>query len=274
MPRHPNKFLVKITLISAFFLAAQGVIFTESVLTGELKTKDNVSISYEYYKSERDTVVIICPGFYNSKDNRWMKKTVELIRPSYDVIIIDMRGHGSSGGKFTWGAKEDMDIETAVDFAKSEGYRHIGILAFSLAAGAAVNTASKRNDIESMVLISCPSDAGTINFHFWEPAMLTDLIDNIQCGWQGKGARTTHFFLRKEKPLKSIANIKNTAILFIHGTRDWVIKDLHSKKLYDAFPGKKKLHIAEGGLHAERLIEFKTEEMRKLILEWFGETLR
>ena len=39
---------------------------------GFLDTKDGVRIAYEHYKAGSGRVVIICPGFFNSKDNRWM----------------------------------------------------------------------------------------------------------------------------------------------------------------------------------------------------------
>lgn len=242
--------------------------------TGILYTKDNVKISYERYRSGFDTVVIICPGFYNSKKNRWMRKTVNLISPERDVIIFDFRGHGDSSGKFTWSAKEHMDIDVVVDYAKAQGYRRVGVLAFSLGAASAVNAAAMRDDIDSMVLISCPSRFEAINFHFWEPEMLSDLKDNIECKWEGKGVRTAHIFMPKEKPIETVTSIKHTPILFVHGNRDWVIKSRHSRKLFDAAYVYKKLVIVENGLHAERLIEKHPDKMRDLITGWFDETFK
>ncbi|GAG80535.1 unnamed protein product [marine sediment metagenome] len=63
-------------------------------------------------------------------------------------------------------------------------------------------------------------------------------------------------------------------ILFIHGNRDWVIKDYHSQKLYDAALTYKKIEIIKGGLHAERLIQQYPNKMKNLILDWFTETLK
>jgi alpha-beta hydrolase superfamily lysophospholipase len=238
-----------------------------------LHTKDNIDIAYEHYKNGSDSVIIVCPGFYNSKDNRWMRKTVDIISSTYDVIIFDFRGHGVSGGKFTWSAKERMDVDAVVDYAAACGYKHIGIIAFSLGAAAAVNSAAGRGDIDSMVLISCPSRFKTIDYHFWEREMFADLMDNIECKWQGKGARVSSMFLVKKDPIDSISLIKKTAILFIHGDKDWVIKAYHSQKLYEAARIRKKLEIIKGGLHAERLIQFHAGMMKELMLDWFSKTL-
>ncbi len=260
----------------ALFLSANmstGAGASGQIESGTLSTSDNISIAYDRFVNGSDSIIIICPGFYNSKENRWMHKTVELLSPSYDVLIFDFRGHGKSGGKFTWSAKEPLDLDVVLNYAKSCGYRHIGIVAFSLGAATAVNEASVRTDIDSMVLISCPSKINMIDFHFWEPEMISDLKDNIDCGWEGKGARTGNIFLHKDDPVDIIGRVK-TPILFIHGDHDWVIKDRHSRALYDAAPGEKKLSIIKGGLHAERLIQSAPEEVKKLILDWFLLTLK
>jgi len=228
-----------------------------------------MSISYDHYKRGFDSVVIICPGFFNSKDNRWMRKSADMLAAEFDVIIFDFRGHGKSGGKYTWSAKEKLDVDAVVNYAAACGYKKIGILAFSLGAAAAINDAATRNDIKSMVLISCPSRFNSIDYHFWEPGMWADLKDNISCKWEGKGARAGSILLAKEDPVDSISDIKNTALLFIQGDEDWVIKPRHSKILYDKAGTYKNIEIIKGGFHAERLIEFHYAKMRSLILDWF-----
>ncbi|MFA5255354.1 MAG: alpha/beta fold hydrolase [Candidatus Omnitrophota bacterium] len=242
--------------------------------SGTLYTSDNIEISCDHYRRGFDSVVIVCPGFFNSKDNRWMRKTVDMLLGEYDVIIFDFRGHGKSAGKYTWSAKEKADVDTVVNYAISRGYKNIGILAFSLGAAAAVNDAATRNDIKSMVLISCPSAFNSIDYHFWEPGMWADLKDNIDSKWAGKGARTGSILLHKEDPINSIGGIKDAAILFINGDEDWVIKPWHSKTLYDKTNTYKKIEIIEGGFHAERLIQFHYDRMSRLILDWFSKTLR
>ncbi|MFA5085232.1 MAG: alpha/beta fold hydrolase [Candidatus Omnitrophota bacterium] len=242
--------------------------------SGTLYTSDNIEISCDHYRRGFDSVVIVCPGFFNSKDNRWMRKTVDMLLGEYDVIIFDFRGHGKSAGKYTWSAKEKADVDTVVNYAVSRGYKNIGILAFSLGAAAAVNDAAARNDIKSMVLISCPSAFNSIDYHFWEPGMWADLKDNIDSKWAGKGARTGSILLHKEDPINSIGGIKDSAILFINGDEDWVIKPWHSKTLYDKTNTYKKIEIIEGGFHAERLIQFHYDRMSRLILDWFSKTLR
>jgi hypothetical protein len=103
--------------------------------------------------------------------------------------------------------------------------------------------------------------------------MFSDLVDNITCGWEGKGARTASFFIPKDAPIDNMGRIKNSSILFIHGDDDWVVKDRHSRKLYNASVCNKAIEIIKGGLHAERLIQHNADKIKGLILGWFAKTL-
>lgn len=266
---------VAITLFTAISIIASTALSTETVpsTSGMLQTHDGIGISYDHYEQGFKSVIIVCPGFFNSKESAWMRKAVQMLLPVYDVIIFDFRGHGKSTGLYSWSAKERLDLDSVVDYAVSKGYKRIGILAFSLGAAVALNEAAYRNDINSMVLISCPSSFQNIDYCFWEPGMFSDLKDNIDCKWIGKGARCASLFMHKEAPIDSVRRIKNTGLFFIQGDSDWVIKARHAKKLYDAAIAEKKLEIIKGGLHAERLLQFHYEEMRKMILDWFSKTL-
>lgn len=237
-------------------------------------TRDGVEIACEHFKGGFDSVVIICPGFFNSKSNGGIRKAIDMLSGSRDVVIFDFRGHGESGGKFTWTAKEPLDLEAVLDYALSCGYKNIGLMGFSLGAAVSMIVAAGRPEIKSMVLISAPYSFWDINYHFWEPEMFSDLKANLECNWEGKGARIDHVFMDKERPIDRIGAIKNTAMLFIHGAKDWVIKDYHSKKLYNsAAVPEKELKIFNDGLHAERLIEQYPDRIKEMVTDWFKRTL-
>ncbi|MFH2138529.1 MAG: alpha/beta hydrolase [Candidatus Omnitrophota bacterium] len=242
-------------------------------INGILKTKDNIKISFEHRQNGFKKVIVVCPGFFNSKKNRWIQKTVNIISECYDAIVFDFRGHGDSNGKFAWSAKEHYDVEAVLEYAYSCGYAEVGILGYSLGAAASINAISRTQNVKSMVLISGPESFWQINYHFWEPEMFSDLKDNLECDWEGKGARVDVIFMKKPKPLTQVKYIENIPMFFIHGTRDWIIKDYHSQDLFKAASGKNKIELIKDGLHAERLIQQYPELMKKLILDWFNQTM-
>jgi uncharacterized protein len=243
---------------------------------GFVKTADKISIAYEHDVNGHRSLVIICPGFFNSMRNRWMQTCKQIVYKEYDTLMFDFRGHGRSRGRFSWLARERLDLEAVLSYARQCNYSSIGILAFSLGSAVSINTISHTGGTASMVLVSTPTSFWDINYHFWEPEMFSDLKDNFECGWEGTGARTGNLFLRKPKPIIRIKHIKNIPIMFIHGTKDWIIKDYHSQKLYDAYAAtenEKRLVLIKNGLHAERLIQQDKEKMEGLIMGWFLKTL-
>lgn len=243
---------------------------------GLLHTADKVSIAYEHDLRGHRHLVIVCPGFFNSMQNRWMKAARQIVGQKYDSLIFDFRGHGKSSGKFTWLARERLDLEAVFRYAAQFDYSSIGILAFSLGAAVSLNTVSRGTAAASMILISAPVSFWNINYHFWEPQMFSDLKDNFECNWEGKGARIGNLFMRKPRPITQIRHIKNIPIMFIHGTKDWIIKDYHSRQLYEAYNAPddwKKLVLIKDGLHAERLIQYNGEIMEETIMGWFHRTL-
>ena len=88
-----KRFLFKIDAAAVLCALLQNVSFAEAVFEKTetaLRTEDSVEISVESYSREgSESVVIVCPGFYNSMKNRWMQKAAELVRGSYDVMIFD-----------------------------------------------------------------------------------------------------------------------------------------------------------------------------------------
>ena len=241
---------------------------------GTVLTQDKIQISYEHNKNGFSDIIIVCPGFFNSKKSRWIQKTVQILNAQYDTLVFDFRGQGESSGKFSWSAYEYKDLIAIHDHVASLGYKNIGILGYSLGAASSINAAGEGLKIKSMILISSPTSFWEINYHFWEPQMFEELKDNIECNWEGKGAKVDSLFIKKPKPIERIKKIKNIALLFIHGNKDWIIKETHSERLYDAASGNKQIQIIKNGLHAEKLLKQFPEKMERLLLDWFDKTMK
>lgn len=236
-----------------------------------LTTIDNHKIAYTHYDNGHEKAVIIAPGFFNSKDATLLKRLKDHLIDSYDVIMFDFRGHGESSGLYTWTAKEGLDLEKVIDYAKMK-YSTIGLIGFSFGAAISIQVAAKDKSIASFIAISAPQDPAKIDYRLWELDIENDIIYNLQEGRIGKGVRPGPFWLTKKKPLDLVNRI-TCPVLYIHGDKDWVIGHLHSQKLYDKTKSKKKIAVIKDGPHAEYLLRKNADETLKLILEWFKETL-
>lgn len=241
------------------------------VITNMLTTPDKQKITYTHYNAGHQQVVIIAPGFFNSKDSLLIKKLKDDLIDRYDVLIFDFRGHGKSSGLFTWTSKENLDLETVLDYAKNK-YQKIGIISFSFGAAVSIRVLTERNDIASLIAISAPYDCSKIEYHFWNLDLENDIFYNLGAGKTGKGIRSGPFWLAKKKPIDLVDKLK-CPVLYIHGDKDWVTGYAHSQKLYEKTKVKKKLAIIKNGSHAEYLLRKNEQETINLIRDWLEETL-
>jgi len=245
----------------------------EIVTIGTLLTADNCNIEYRHYQNNKDKVIVIAHGFYNSKEAELLQKLAECFFCDYDVFMFDFRGHGKSGGLYSWISREGYDLNAALDYLKGK-YKKTGLIAFSLGGSVSINVLAKRHDVESLVCISTPSDFSKIDYHFWNLDLKDDLVYTLftRKGQKGRGFRPGPFWLEKEKPIDNVSKI-NIPVLYIHGERDWVILPWHSKALYGKTISKRKLVIIKNGPHAEYLMKNSEKEFVEEIKNWFSQTL-
>ena len=88
----------------------------------------------------------------------------------------------------------------------------------------------------------------------------------------GTGVRPGPFWLAKERPIDNVAQM-TTPVMFIHGSRDWVIRPWHSEALYQKAGGMKKIILMKNGPHAEYLMRDYPEQFVAEVKNWFLDTL-
>ena len=91
----------------------------------KLETKDKIDIAINYYNSGKDEGVIVAPGWCMTKDSDAFCRISEFFAKYFDVISFDFRGHGKSGGMYTFTATELMDMDAVVRFARKNNYKKI-----------------------------------------------------------------------------------------------------------------------------------------------------
>lgn len=234
-------------------------------------TSDGVSISVDRYHSNgHETAVIVCPGFFQSKDTKTFRRLAEALTDSRDVLAMDFRGHGRSKGLYTFSAREGADLEAVLRWAQ-ERYRRIGVLGFSLGAAVAMNTAARRVGwIHSLAAISGPSSFEEIEFKFWTPEAMRTGTQGFEAG---VGCRPGNLLLKKERPVDAVRRRGPLPVLFVHGTNDVIIGVEHSRRLFAAASEPKQLEIIEGGSHAETLFRDDPTQFTRLLETWFAHTL-
>jgi pimeloyl-ACP methyl ester carboxylesterase len=238
-----------------------------------LETSDHQSIHCDHYKNGHDKVIIIAHGFYSHKESAEFINLAESLGPIYDVFIFDFRGHGKSSGFFTWAAREKADLIAVLDYLQGR-YAKRGLVAFSLGAFVSFGIlAEKKDAVQSFVAISPISKFSRIDFYFWRLRWKEDFLRFLlETFKKRKRVRVGPFWLVKIDPIRIVHRL-TVPVFYIHGEKDWVIRNWHSKRLYEKTLSKKKLVFVTDGPHAEYLISHHPEKVEDLIKDWFAETL-
>src|SRR3989338_8018385 len=120
-----------------------------------LRTDTGLKISIWHTGVSKGRVIIIAPGFFQSKETSTFKKIVREFENNFDVIAMDFRGHGKSGGLYTFSALEKEDLKVVVDYAR-EHYKKVGVLGFSYGGSTAIIEEAEYKNIDSIVCVGSP----------------------------------------------------------------------------------------------------------------------
>ncbi|MEW6094958.1 MAG: alpha/beta fold hydrolase [bacterium] len=236
----------------------------------KVKTEDEVEIAFNEIYRGKEKVIIVCHGIKQYKDSPIFTKIAREFEDDYDVINMDLRGHGKSGGRCTLTALEVHDLKAIVDYARKR-HKKVGVIGFSLGAATSILEAATYKNIDSLILISTFTKVSKVNLRFWKKPALHSIKDHLND--PNLKVKIGNVFLSKQEPIDVIDKISPTPVLFLHGTEDWVIDTSHSQELYEKAKNPKKLIIFENVAHAERLYEKFPERFKKVCLEWFNETM-
>lgn len=239
----------------------------------DFKSSDGHVVHCDLYAHGRDRLLIVAPGFFNSKQALLMKELGQKLGPQFDAMVLDFRGHGQSRGRFYWTSKEYLDLMPLFDFGRAN-YRRVGLIGFSLGAATSLIAASKSDKVDALVAVSPPAEFGKIEYHFWQLDVALDVHYSLLAkGRIGKGVNPGPFWLAKEKPRDIVRGLR-LPVFYIHGTEDWLIKPWHSQLLYEQTASTiKKLDIMAGAPHAEYMIKTHGDDFIGRIKGWFKQTL-
>lgn len=222
-----------------------------------VRSSDGTSLAGTYIEDANgaDETVILLHGLYH---NRAMcLPYVPMYRNlGWNVLLVDLRGHGESGGRCEWGVRERDDLAAWVRWLKERNpSMTIGLHGISLGAAMALLYAgsdggrdvafvaadSSYGNIVSLgrEKLAAAGDEGLLREYdvlrpFFEAAM-----------WYHTGA-----VIDDIEPARAAAAV-TCPVLFIHGGDDRLVPPETAQALYDACPSRdKELYIVPGAAHA------------------------
>jgi pimeloyl-ACP methyl ester carboxylesterase len=99
----------------------------------KLRSSDGIRLRADLYSGATPTagLLLVVPGFAQNKATGTMRSIAHGLTPQADVLLLDLRGTGASGGDYSFGSEEDRDVQAALAWAQSR-YARVDLLGFSL----------------------------------------------------------------------------------------------------------------------------------------------
>ncbi len=247
--------------------AAHGLEFEEVTF---LSRKGDVNLGGWYIADNEDgpTLIFVHGIGSNRSDNDAVELAARLVERGFDVLLFDLRAHGTSGGdQVTGGQFERLDALGAFDFLVERGVQpeDIGLLGFSMGAGTSLLAAADEPEIRALVvdspyarateLIAQETARKTIFPQWVVPVfipttrLMAHRLFGIDLG-----------FLVPEDAAAKLSY----PILVIHGTADTRIPTEHGERVYAAAPAGSEIWLVPGVDHVDAFKEYPDEYVDRL----------
>jgi uncharacterized protein len=234
-------------------------------------TRGGVRLRLTRWSGGRERAVLIVPGILMHRGSVEIRRAAERLAADHDVVTMDVRGHGDSGGLFSWGRHEPDDV-AEVAAALRRDYPRLGALGFSFGGYHAAVAAALHRPFDALALVAAPHrlfllDHNPLGRGFWRslPHMLRR---------QRRFPRFSPVSLpRRDTPGRLVHRIAPVPLLVAHGTADWLVPVRHAQVLYARAGEPKTLLLVEGGLHAENMLVDDPEPLLGPLAEFFRREL-
>ena len=240
--------------------------YSANAETFTFTTGDRVDISGWFIPAKtpsKRTLVILHTRGGTRQDT--LEFGLPLWQAGFNLAVIDLRGHGNSGGKyFTFGYHEWQDVSGLLNYleARQDGSAtDVTLIGISAGGAVVVSAAARDPRIKRLVTIASFADLGeTIQQQVpWLPEFWR--IRAIQ-----EAERIGHFEVKATSPVHAIQTVK-CPVLIVHGAEDTYIPLEDGKKLFESATSRKEFHAIAGASH-ENMLQRGDKELKKKIIDF------
>jgi fermentation-respiration switch protein FrsA (DUF1100 family) len=198
--------------------------------------------------------IVVAPGLFTHREVPEHRALAARLTEIADVFTLDVRGHGESGGAFTWGVQEPADVATLARRLRCE-YARVGGLGFSF-GGYHVGAAAARFQVfDAVAMVATPRSFFIVDRHF----LLRGIVRSMRAVRNRRGTLRRFSIVPPRGPRRPTAaeivpGIAPAPLLIAHGTADWLLGTHHAHDLFSRATDPKSLLLVEGGSHAEGMM--------------------
>ena len=227
-----------------------------------------VALRYTLRASGHPGAILVVPGIFTDRACPEHRRLAEGLGDVADVATLDVRGHGDSGGAFTYGRREPGDVASLAARLRRD-YRRVGVIGFSFGGFHAALAAGRARPFDAVALVATPARLFLADHNFLTRGLLRTLPFALR-----RRRRFTRLSASAlppfETPAGLVSRIAPTPLLLVHGTDDWLVPPKHARQLFARAREPKQLVLVEGGLHAEYMLADDPEPLLKPLRAFFG----
>lgn len=196
-------------------------------------------------------------GFTHHTGRRDTRRVLSLLARHADVVAVDLRGHGRSGGRSTVGDAEVLDLAAAVEWGRRQGYREVVTIGFSLSAAVAVCHAAGVRGTGDTAPDAVIAVSGPARWFSRETAPMRRVHWLLE---QPHGRLTARLLgVRLDgpwgrvppSPVEVVGTVAPIPLLLVHGDADPYFAPAHAHALHRATGGHAELWLEAGMGHGE-----------------------
>jgi hypothetical protein len=240
--------------------------------------------------------------FHGVSDNRvgMIGQSEILLRAGYNVVMMDARAHGASGGSIaTYGWLERNDTRAIVDALEdinrpmgpriqmSQPFRvpgllppprfcpfHLFALGSSMGAGIALQSAAVDPRIEAVVSESSFADLREASYDYaglrWSPLLGKTLLAPFSWTLLYRGQKIAQLPVAEVSAVKAVAS-RPFPVLLICDDKDVALPCRHTQRIFSAATGSKQFWSVPGAFHTAAL-GFQPAEYQRRVLSFFTQS--
>jgi pimeloyl-ACP methyl ester carboxylesterase len=259
MQVHPLKWHGRATPRSALSLEFETVTF---------RSADGTTLSAWFVPANgSNRTVLLCHGVMDHKGGM-MEFISHLHQASYNVLALDFRGHGHSGGwTVTYGNREREDIIAALDWLQDDrpyAAQRIAGVGWSMGASCLILAAAEDARLEALFLDAPYASARQMARHIgrsMHPWVAT---------WMFYAGTTLASFesatnLFTLSPAETIGCVAPRPVYIVHGENDVVIPCAQGRAVFDHARAPREWHLIQGAGHCGTLAHEGAAYVQRLI---------
>jgi pimeloyl-ACP methyl ester carboxylesterase len=190
----------------------------------DVVTDDGISIDGWYIPAANGAdasapTFIVAPGWKSNKSE--VLKYAPFFHDRYNLVILDLRNQGRSGGDVTtWGVREKLDIKAMVDWLeRTKNPAWIGATGNSMGAATVLAAAADDERIRALVLDSMHAD---VTNTFADGIANERHLPGLPTAWAilGLSTQRSGADIPSANPVKNVGRMGDRPVLLIHGTND------------------------------------------------------